>query len=322
MRKMRCKAAHSMSRALAIVGPTASGKSTVAMALAAELGGEIVSCDSVQVYQDFAIGCAKPSFDERRRVPHHLLDVVRWSEPFDAQRYRDLAGAAISDIHRRGRLAIVCGGTGLYLRALRWGLVELPALDRNLRAALYEEERLAPGSLYERLRRLDEATARRTEPHNLVHVIRALEIHALTGEPASVVRGRHGFADEVVPMDVIALSWPMALLRQRITERAQQMLEQGLVGEVEALLGAGVAPDCRPMRAVGYREAAEVARGEAALSGLAERISAATIAYARRQRTWLKREREVRLIEVSDQAVALAEVAALSRELSRGRGTS
>jgi len=172
----------------AIVGPTASGKSEVALALAARLGGEIVSCDSVQVYRDFQIGCAKPSAAERQRVPHHLLDVARFDEAFDAQRYGELANAALAEITLRQRVAIVCGGTGLYLRTLRWGLAEAPSADPVLRAQLEQDERTTPGCLFQRLLTLDPETAQTIDRQNPVRVLRALEICLLAGEPASALR--------------------------------------------------------------------------------------------------------------------------------------
>jgi tRNA dimethylallyltransferase len=254
----------------------------------------------VAVFRDFVIGCAKPSADERARVPHHLIDVVGWNDNFDAQRYLTLARGALGDIARRGKLPVVCGGTGLYLRALRFGLVDVPAADADLRQRLYDEEARAPGTLYARLRQLDLETAQRTEPHNLVHVIRALEIIEVTGEPASRVRARHGFRGEEVPMRVIALSWPNDVLRDRIRQRAAAMVDGGLLDEVRGLLAQGVSPEARPMRAVGYKEAVAVAQGSEPKEGLAERIAKSTIAYARRQRTWLRREPNVTWLEVTD----------------------
>ena len=149
------------------------------MAVCERLGGEIVSCDSVQVYRGFGdfIGCAKPSAAERRGVAHHAIDVADADEPFDAQRFRELAGAAIAEIRSRGRLPVVCGGTGTYLRSLRWGLMPAPPANEPLRAGLLAEEARQPGVLYARLREVDPETAQRTEPNNLVRVVRALEIH-------------------------------------------------------------------------------------------------------------------------------------------------
>jgi tRNA dimethylallyltransferase len=291
---------------LAVVGPTASGKSAVALALAAEIGAEIISCDSVQVYRGFEIGCAKPTAVERAQTPHHLIDVAAWNEPFDAQRYRTLAIGALAAIGARERVAIVCGGTGLYLRALRYGLADVPSAPPELRAALYAEEAGAPGSLYRRLLQIDPESARHIEPNNIVHVARALEIHAACGRPASLVRSEHGFAAELVPMRVVALRWPAAALRARIEERTGAMLEAGLLDEVQQLLAAGVAADSRPMRSVGYKEAVAVLSGSESSRGLAERIARSTWAYARRQLSWLRRERDVEWLDVTSPCEAVA----------------
>ena len=295
---------------LAIVGPTGAGKSAVAMQLAAASGGEILSCDSVQVYRGFAIGCAKPSAADRARVPHHGLDLVDWNEPFDAARWAAYADDVVADCRRRGVAPILCGGTGLYLRALRFGLIDVPPADAALRARLEAEERRTPGALYARLRRVDPEGAARIEPHNLVHVIRALEISAAAGEPASVVRRRHGFAAERLAVRVVYLRWPDAELRRRIEARAAAMVGAGLADEVAGLLDRGVSPDCRPMGAVGYREACAVVRGEAAAAGLAERIAAATWRYAKRQRTWFRKEPGVEVIDVESLAAVPAALGA------------
>jgi tRNA dimethylallyltransferase len=283
---------------LAIVGPTASGKSSVALALAERHGAEILSCDSVQVYRGFVIGCAKPSASERARVPHHLIDLVDWREEFDAQRYCTLALEAMTAVRDRGHAPILCGGTGLYLRALRYGLIDAPERDVALRQRLYAEEEAEPGVLYLRLTALDPATAQRTEPKNLVHVVRALEIHATTGELPSALRARHGFNAERVPMHVVAVDWPRERLRARIAERVTAMLDGGLVDEVRALRAEGVPSDCRPMRAVGYREVVAMLAGALPAESLHRTIAQATWEYARRQYTWLRRERDVTWLQV------------------------
>jgi tRNA dimethylallyltransferase len=274
----------------AVVGQTASGKSRVALALARAAGGEIISCDSVQIYRRFDIGSAKPSAAERAAVPHHLIDVAAPDEAFDAARYVALATEAAAAVRARGRVPILCGGTGLYLRALRYGLITDVESDPAMRRKLASAEAQEPGSLYRRLAALDPTTAARTEPNNLVHVTRALEICLLTGEPASVVRARHGFRREQVPMRVVDLVWDPRALRARIDARVQAMLAAGLVDEVEALLADGVPHDCKPMQAVGYREVVAALRGALPRAELYDRIARSTWAYARRQRTWLRRE--------------------------------
>ncbi len=287
---------------LAIVGVTASGKSELALPIAERQGGEIISCDSVQLYRGFDVGSAKPSAEERTRVPHHLVDVIDWHEGFDAQRYIDLADAAVKEIRSRNRVPILCGGTGLYLRAFRYGLVALPDPPPGLREKLHSEEEAHPGSLYARLQKQDPESARTIEPNNTVYVVRAFEIMAATGRKASEVRRAHGFRRPRIPMRLIALRWPSDALRERIAARVEAMVRGGLLEEVEGLLARGVDPECRPMRAVGYREASQVVRKLAPREGLESRIIKSTWAYSRRQRTWLRKEAGVEWIDVGDAA--------------------
>lgn len=286
---------------LAIVGPTASGKSALAMALAEKHGGEIVSCDSVQVYRGLSIGCAKPTAEEQRRVPHHLIDVVAPQEPFDAAAYVRHARAALAAIRQRGARPILCGGTGLYLRALRWGLIELPPVDPALRQSLEQSD---PNELRQRLRQLDPVSAQQIELNNLVQVVRALEITLQTGEPASAVRARHGFRQQQVPMRVVVLAPPRDALRAAIRARVDTMLAAGWREEVRGLLAAGVSPQARPLRAVGYREVVAVERGEAPLEGLRDRIFVSTWRYAKRQQTWFRAERDVCVLQEQSPSVA------------------
>lgn len=286
------------------------------MQVAGELGAEILSCDSVQVYRGFAIGCAKPTVEERGQVFHHLIDVVEWHELFDAAAYRRAARETL----RVARASpVLVGGTGLYLRALRYGLIDTPPADASLRAALEARERDAPGSLYRELARVDPATAQVTEPLNLVRIVRALEIYRHTGDPPSQLRAAHRLRGEEVPMQVVALQWPRDVLRRRIQERAAQMLRAGLVEEVRALLAAGVAATCRPMQSVGYRQVIEglaAGEGEAAL---AQAITKATWSYARRQMTWFKKEAGVTWLELaSEQDIARRVGELMARDTAPG----
>lgn len=290
------------AQTLAIVGPTASGKSSVAQAVARRTGAVIINCDSVQVYRGFEVGCAKATAAERREVEHQLLDMVDWHEDFDAQRYREAAMGVLAQARVAGRSVVVCGGTGLYLRALRWGLASLPGADPGLRDRLLAEERRTPGFLHASLLRVDPVSAAEIHPHNHVRTLRALEIEALTGQPASVWRRAHGFRDEQVSMRLVFLQWPVSLLRQRIVARTHRILETGLLEETERLLEEGVDPACRPMRSVGYLEAVKVTLGQASPEALATRIVQSTTAYARRQRTWFRRERDLDIRPLSEEA--------------------
>ena len=304
--------------AIAVVGPTASGKSEVALALAHQLDGEIVCCDSVQVYRGFDIGSAKPTAAERQSVAHHCLDVADWFEDFNAQQYAELALSQIRATRERGRTPIVCGGTGLYLRALRFGLAPLPPSHAATRAELAAAEDARPGALHAMLAEVDPDSARRIHPNNRHHLIRAVEIFRLTGQPPSRVRRAHNFEAARVNMRVFALHWPPARLKERIRARSERLLEQGLREEVERLLASGVAPGCRPMRSVGYREACAVALGEAPASGLCERIARSTTAYARRQRTWFRKEAQLEWLDCGAQRDAAAAILAQLQGPSAG----
>ena len=295
---------------LALVGPTASGKSTVAFALARRRASEIITCDSVQVYRGFDIGTAKPTGDERREVPHHLIDIVRWDEAFDAAQYARLAGECLTAIKQRQRQAILCGGTGLYLRALRYGLIETPPVDRTLRSRLMDSEAQEPGAMYRQLMALDPSGAAVIAPRNQAHVLRALEICLQTGQPASLLRAQHGFQRSLVPLRVVVLDWPAAVLRTRIAERTQFMLANGLLEETAALLARGVDPACRAMRAVGYREAVLTLQGLLPVRDLATAINKSTWQYARRQRTWWRREKDVEVWPVQSIEAAIERLSA------------
>jgi tRNA dimethylallyltransferase len=280
---------------LAIVGPTASGKSARALQLAEESGAEIVSCDSMQVYRGADIGTAKPSADERARVPHHLLDVTDADDSaFSAARYVELADRAIDDIQARGRRVIVVGGTGLYLRALRWGLFDAPPRDCALRERLQDEERASPGALHAKLTAIDPATAARVGERDLVRIVRALEVHSLTGAPISQHHAAHD-PSERHAMRVMVLDPGKDLLDARIAARAQAMLDAGLVEEARRLRDR-FGPRAAPLASVGYKEALQFLDGTLAEDKLLPAIISSNRRYARRQRTWFRKERDVTLV--------------------------
>ncbi len=292
---------------IAIVGPTGSGKSTVAFKLAQEFGGEIISCDSVQVYRGFDVGSAKPTAQEQAEVVHHLVDVADWQETYDTQRFREDATRLIAEIRGRGRYPIICGGTGLYFRVLRWGVIDVPSADPEFRQTWEETESQSPGSVAARLQEVDPESLESIARNNVRQQIRALEIFEMTGRKASDLKREHGFKDEEVPMRAYWLQWPAEPLRERIRARVDVMLEAGFVEEVKTLLDSGVTMDCQAMRAVGYREVGQHLQGEFPLEELAERIWKSTWAYARRQRTWLRREKmlEPIVVESLEKSMAL-----------------
>ncbi len=268
-----------------ICGPTASGKSGFGLELARALNGEIVSCDSVQVYRGFNIGAAKATEAEQREIPHHLLDVVDCSEEFDARAYGEKARAAIEVILHRGKVPIVVGGSGLYLRALweeDWH-EDLPK-DEGLRDELAKLER---HELLKRLAEKDPERAASIHPNDRYRLTRALEIALLTGKPLS------DRARKLSPLKkqsyTIVLRPPRALLHQRIADRVVQMMADGLLAEVETLIKKGCSPTCKPMQSIGYKQAAACLRGELSIEKLPATIIAATRQYAKRQDTWFRK---------------------------------
>lgn len=271
---------------LVIVGPTASGKTELSLRLAEASGAEIVSADSVQVYRGFDIGSGKPSAEERRRAPHHLIDLVDPGDSMDAARWADLARRAIAEIGARGRRAIACGGTFLWVRALIYGLAEAPPADPEIRARLAERaEREGRAALHAELARVDPASSEKLAPNDFVRVSRALEVYELTGVPLSAWQAQHGFSRARLDARLVGIRRTGSELDARIRLRVEHMLAAGWEAEVRALLAAGHA-DTRPMRSVGYRQVADAVRAGTPVD--AEAIVRATRVFARRQRTWLR----------------------------------
>jgi tRNA dimethylallyltransferase len=279
-----------------IAGPTASGKSALAVALALRHGGEIVGADSQQVYRHFDIGTAKPSEAECAAVPHHLLSVVEPLEPFSAAEYQRRADAAIADIHARGRRVFVVGGTGMYLRILLHGLVEAPGADPALRARL-EALAVAEGreAVHRRLAEVDPESAAKLPPQDLLRVIRALEIHAQTGKPASVFRREHAFSGGRYPFRMVVLEPPREALYQAINARTETLYARGLVDEVRALLARGYG-EAAPMRSVGYVQARAVVEGRLTEREAIAQTAQETRHYAKRQLTWFRKEPGARFV--------------------------
>ena len=272
---------------LAVVGPTASGKTSLAVAIAERIGGEVVSADSVQIYRRFDIGSGKPSAAERAQVPHHVIDAVDPLDKIDAARFADLAHAAIADVRARGKVPIVCGGTYLWVKALLFGLAGAPAASpatRERHRAIAERE--GRPALHERLRGVDAETAARLHPNDFVRVSRALEVHELSGRPMSAWQRDHGFARPVHRARIMAIACEPAVLTERITSRARAWLAAGWSQEVEALLDGGFG-DARAMASVGYAQVRAALAGEIEASELETAVVRATRVFARRQRTWL-----------------------------------
>lgn len=278
------------TRFLAILGPTASGKSALALSLAERAGGEIIACDSQQVYVGMDVGTAKPTPDERRRVPHHALDLCRPDETFHAARWAVAARAALADVSARGRLPIVVGGTGLYYRALTAGLFEAPPPDPALRARHRElADREGLEALRARLLEVDPESAAAIGPRDFVRISRALEVHEQTGQTIGALRRQAAPPGDLAPLAVL-LDPPLDVLRARIEARVREMLAAGFLDEVRRLRAAGYGTGSRPMLALGYQQLAAVLDGARTLDDATLEIARATLAYARRQRTWFKKE--------------------------------
>ena len=293
------------AKILAIVGPTAGGKSALALALATRLGGEIVSCDSMQVYRGMDIGTAKPTQKEREAVPHHLIDILEPEEPFSVMDYVAAAETAVADILARGRLPVFCGGTGLYLDAfLRGGAMETPGADLAVREELNALAALRGAQhLHDLLREADPAEAAAIHPNNLRRVIRALEIYRATGVPKSEWDRRSREVPARYDATVIGLSFQnRELLYGRIGRRVEEMLEQGLVEETRALAARGVF-DLSPTAAgaIGYKELLPFLAGQCDLETAVEELKTATRRYAKRQITWFGAKPYVRWITADDE---------------------
>lgn len=278
-------------RLVVIVGPTGAGKTRLSLELAARVGGEVVSADSQQVYAGMDIGTGKATPEERAQVPHHLLDVVQPDEEMTAARFAELADRAIDAIAARGRPVIVCGGTGLYVRALLLGLFEGPPAAPAIRAELTAFiEREGGAALHAELARVDPAAAARIDPNDTKRMIRALEVFRLTGEPMSAHQARHDHRSlpPRYPARLVGLAPAREDLYRAIDARVDAMLAAGLEGEVAALRARGFGPPLRSQQAIGYAELHEVAAGTLPRDRAIELIKRNSRHYARRQLSWYR----------------------------------
>lgn len=290
-----------MERMIAVIGPTAVGKTKVSIDLAKMLDTEIISGDSMLVYKDMNIGTAKPSMSERSNVLHHLIDILEPSANFSVVDFKELAGQHITRINKQGKIPILAGGTGLYIKALLEGYQFNPTpSDEKLRADL---ENLAQKHgnqyLHDKLAVVQPSTAARLHPNDLRRVIRALEIYSLSGDTVS----QHKLMDEqelLYHTVVIGITMDRQLLYQRINQRVDIMIEQGLVNEVATLLKNGVSPDCQGMQGIGYKEIVHHIHGEMSLSLATENIKQATRNFAKRQLTWYRKMPYITWFDVND----------------------
>ena len=295
---------------VAIVGPTASGKSALGVRLAQKFGGEVLACDSTQVYRGFDIGTAKPSLSERDGVPHHLLDLVEPSFAFTAGEFRTRAINVLDDLRQRARLPVLTVGTGLYLRALLEGLADAPARSETLRARL--ESRADANSsqyLHRVLRRLDPEAAVRIGSRDRPKMIRAIEVCLLTGRPLSEIHQAGRTPLEGYHPIKIGLQPPRAALYDRIERRVHTMIDHGWLDEVSGLIRSGVPQSTKPFDFIGYSELRAHLEGTVTLAAATKAISQATRRYAKRQVTWFRREPVVHWLPGFGDEPAIAEAA-------------
>ena len=284
-----------------IAGPTASGKSSLGVELALSLGGEIINADSMQVYRGMDVGTAKPTLEEQKGIPHHLLDVVDPDEDFSAATFRSMALALVREICSRGKICLVVGGTGLYIKALLGGLLRSPPADPRLRETLRLEcDNHGSTRLYERLKLLDPESASKVHPNDKVRIIRSLEIIHLTNRRPSELSREHGFRDRALGALKLCLKINREELYHRINRRSAAMLRAGLVGETESLLSKGYSSQLKPMKSIGYRHIVKYLEGTWSLAEATRNLQRDTRRYAKRQLTWFRADPEFTWISPDD----------------------
>lgn len=278
-----------------ILGPTAVGKSALALELAGQLNGEIVNADSQQVYRYLDIGTGKPTMAERERVRHHLIDVVNPDQEFNAAMFRHLASEVIYQIDERQRRAIVCGGTGLYLKALTRGLFEGAGQDGQIRRDLETEiEKTGLDSVYRRLVAIDPTVTSTIHPNDRSRTVRALEVYQLTGKPISQWQNEHRFQEDSFEVLKVGLNLERAELYERIDRRSAAMIQAGFLDEVRGLVARGYSLDLKPLGSVGYAQMGRVIRGALTIDAALEEMQQETRHLAKRQLTWFRGDKEVR----------------------------
>jgi tRNA dimethylallyltransferase len=278
---------------VAVVGPTASGKSSLALELTRRFGGEVVNCDSLQLYRGLDVGTAKPTPEERAAVPHHLFDLLDPAEVFSAGEYAARARDVIGEIAARGRLPVLTGGTGFYLRALLEGLPAVPTADPELRRRLLAREARRPGLLPRLLRRLDPAAAGRIHARDVQKTLRAVEICLRARQPASRLSDARRGAIAGFCTLLLGLNPPRAELHNKIAGRTHLMFAGGIFEEIQSILASGVPVTAKAFEAIGYRQALAALAGSITPAAAEELTAAATRQYAKRQLTWFRRERNV-----------------------------
>jgi len=297
-----------LPKILIICGPTASGKSELAVRLAHILDGEIVNADSMQIYRGMDIGTAKPSIEERNGIPHHLLDIADPNQLFSAADFTEAATQIISEVLKRGKRPIVVGGTGLYLRALLHGLVDSPSGAGDIRQELHAKAREQGNqAMLEQLRLVDPELAASIHPNNLVRIIRGLEVYRLTGIPLSRYQREHGFAKQRYQCLQIGIRVERQELYNRIETRVDRMMAMGLPDEVQGLLNAGFGPELKAMRSIGYKETCAYLAGSQNRETTILLIKQNSRRYAKRQFTWFNADPNIIWLEYPKKFVTISE---------------
>lgn len=302
-----------------LAGPTAAGKTLLALRLARAMGTDIVNSDSMQVYRFMDIGTAKPTPAERAQVAHHMLDVAAPDEHFDAARYTALARPVVELLHRLRKVPLVVGGTGLYMKVLTRGICAGPASDPKLREELLAEEK-AQGlaRLYSELKRVDPDSASRIHPNDRQRILRAVAVFRLTGEPLSIQQRRHGFETELFPAVRIFVFREREELYSRIDARVDRMMDEGLEEEVERLMDMGYGPDLKPMQSLGYRQMARHLLGEYDRDRAIYLIKRETRHYAKRQLTWFRSDPAFQWFHADDFEAVFARIKERLKEEGTG----
>jgi len=277
-----------------ICGPTALGKTSTAINLAGTFNGEIIGADSMQIYRYMDIGTAKPTTDEQSRVAHHMIDLIDPDEHFDARQFAEMAYEKIMKLYVGGVTLFVVGGTGLYIKALVHGLFKASRSDMHVRERLQEQARIyGADSLYQRLRRHDPDTAERIHPNDSYRIIRALEVHELTGKPITAFQQEHGFKDNRFRALKIGLHINREVLYDRINHRVDAMIDSGFLDEVKRLLEMGYSDDLKSMQSIGYRHLIDFIKGRCSWDETMRTLKRDTRRYAKRQLTWFKADPEI-----------------------------
>lgn len=288
---------------IVITGPTASGKTSLALELAQHFGGEIISADSMQVYRYMDIGTAKPSMDERALIAHHLIDVVEPDDKFNAAIYGQLARKAIESIRSKNKIGFLVGGTGLYIKTLLGGLLKGPPSNPEIRKTLNQKWREEGGGvLYEQLKIKDPEASSRIHPHDRVRIIRALEIIGLTKKRFSDLAREHGFREKDIISLKLAIHMEREQLYQKINSRSLEMIEKGLVNETKHLLNMGYSADLKPMKSLGYRHAVGYLKGKWDMRQMTHLLQRDTRHYAKRQLTWFRADPEIEWVNPNQKA--------------------